>query len=129
MRSRKRFGVAIVEFAVCAPLMFLLILGSLEATSAIFLRQALATSAYEGIREATKAGGLNADAIAHAQAILTTRKVRSSSIRFNPSDTENVPRGNLVEVIVTAQFSANSPFVGKVISDRTITVKSVMVKE
>ncbi len=39
-----------VEFAVCLPVIMVLLLGSMEATSAIFVKQALATSAYEGVR-------------------------------------------------------------------------------
>ena len=53
------------------PVIMILILGSMEATSAIFVRQALTTSAYEGIREA---------------------------IRFTPADVQTAPRGSSVVV-------------------------------
>lgn len=107
----------------------ILILGSMEATSAIFVRQALTTSAYEGIREAIRIGSTTANATSRAQAVLTARQIRSSSIRFTPSDLQSAPRGSNVVVEVSAPYKVNSPFFGNVIADRVTTVRSVMVKE
>lgn len=128
-RSPRRRGAAVVEFAVCLPVIVLLILGSIEATSAIFLRQALTTSAYEGIREATRSGVGTTQAQARAQNVLDARRVRGASIRFTPSDIASARRGEIISIEVTASFSSNSPFMGKVIADRNSTVRTVMVKE
>jgi hypothetical protein len=126
---RNRNGAALVEFAVCLPVLLVLVLGSMEATSAIFVRQALTTSAYEGIREATKVGGTTAEATSRAQAVLTARNIRGSSIRVLPTDVRSVARGEPITFEVSASFALNSPFFGNVISDRTTTVRTVMVKE
>ena len=128
-RQKSREGAAIVEFAVCLPVIMILILGSMEATSAIFVRQALTTSAYEGIREAIRLGSTTAAATNRAQAVLTARQIRGSNIRFTPSDLQTAPRGSNVVVEVSAPFKVNSPFFGNVIADRVSTVRSVMVKE
>jgi hypothetical protein len=124
-----RDGAALVEFAVCLPVLLILVLGSMEATSAIFVRQALTTSAYEGIREATQVGGTTAGATSRAQAVLTARNIRGSSIRVLPADVRSVARGEPITFEVSASFALNSPFFGNVISDRTTTVRTVMVKE
>jgi Flp pilus assembly protein TadG len=129
MRRKYRQGAAIVEFAVCLPIVMLLILGSIEATSAIFLRQALTTSAYEGVREAVRTGSTTAAATARAQSVLTARRIRSSTIRFTPDNTQTAPRGSRIIIEISAPFSANSPFMGRVIADRMNTVRTVMVKE
>lgn len=126
---RNRGGAALIEFAVCIPVLLILVLGSMEATSAIFVRQALTTSAYEGIREATKVGGTTAGATSRAQAVLSARNIRGSSIRVVPNDVRNVARGEPITFEVSASFALNSPFFGNVISDRTTTVRTVMVKE
>ncbi len=128
-RQKTRQGAAIVEFAVCLPVIMILILGSMEATSAIFVRQALTTSAYEGIREAIRIGSTTSNATSRAQAVLTARQIRNSSIQFTPSDLQTAARGSNVVVEVSALFMANSPFFGNVISDRVTTVRAVMVKE
>jgi Flp pilus assembly protein TadG len=129
MRHKNRRGAAVVEFAVCLPVIVLLILGSIEATSAIFLRQALTTSAYEGIREATRTGSTTADATSRAQNVLNARSVRGATIQFTPNNVETTPRGDIITIEVAARFSANSPFMGRVIADRNSTVRTVMVKE
>jgi Flp pilus assembly protein TadG len=74
-RSRRR-GAALVEFAVCLPVIMILILGSMEATSAVFVRQALTTSAYEGIREAIRIDSTASTALSRAQSVLTARQIR-----------------------------------------------------
>lgn len=129
MRRKQRRGAAIVEFAVCLPILMLLILGSIEATSAIFLRQALTTSAYEGIREAIRTSSTTAQARDRAQAVLTARRINGSRIQFTPADTEAAPRGSNVVIEISAPFGANSPFMGRVIADRVNTVRTVMIKE
>ena len=124
-----RQGAALVEFAVCLPLLLILILGSMEATSAIFVRQALTTSAYEGIREAIRIRSTTAGATSRAQAVLTARQIRNSTIRFTPANVQTAPRGTSIAVEVSAPYKVNSPFFGNVIADRVTTVRSVMVKE
>jgi Flp pilus assembly protein TadG len=128
-KSNSRRGAALVEFAVCIPVIMLLILGSMEATSAIFVRQSLTTSAYEGVREAVRAGASTADASLRAQAVLDARRIRSSNIRFTPAEVRSAPRGSPIIIEVSAPFAANSPFFGNVVADRVSTVRTVMVKE
>jgi hypothetical protein len=107
----------------------LLILGSIEAASAIFVKQALVTSAYEGIREATRTGSDTTVATRRAQDVLDARRIRSSVIRFTPTDVRTAARGSRVIVEVSAPYGPNSPFIGNVIADRTVTVRTVMIKE
>lgn len=129
MRKPRRRGAAIVEFAVCLPIIMLLIIGSIEATSAIFLRQALTTSAYEGIREAIQSSSTTIASMNRARAVLTSRQIRNSNIRFTPADVQTAARGTLISVEISAPFGANSPFMGRVIADRMNTVRTVMIKE
>ncbi len=42
LQQRRRRGVAATEFAVCLPIIVLLVLGTIEACSLIFLKQTLA---------------------------------------------------------------------------------------
>ncbi len=128
-RQIPRKGAALIEFAVCLPVIMILILGSMEASSAIFVRQALTTSAYEGIREAVRISGNTANATRRAQAILKARQIRSSTIVFTPGDVQAAPRGSNIVLEVSAPYRVNSPFFGNVIADRVTTVRTVMVKE
>ncbi len=128
-RRHARSGAAVVEFAVCLPILMVMILGSIEATSAIFLKQSLVAAAYEGIREAAKLRATAASANQFATDVLNARQVRSFRVVFTPADPATVARGERVTVEVSAPISANSPFIGKVIQDRTLTARAVMIKE
>lgn len=128
-RRADRSGAAVVEFAVCLPILMVMILGSIEATAAIFLKQSLVASAYEGIREAAKFRGTAASANQFANNVLNARQVRSFRVVFTPADPASVPRGERITVEVSAPISANSPFIGKVIQNRTLVARAVMIKE
>jgi hypothetical protein len=124
-----RNGAALVEFAVCLPVLMIMILGSMEASSAVFVKQALTTSAYEGIREAMRRGSTTSVSTARAQEVLTARRIRNSTIRFTPSSVESAARGSNIIIEVSAPYATNSPFFGNVIPDRITSVRTVMVKE
>jgi len=130
-RNRRplKTGAALIEFAVCLPVIMILILGSMEASSAIFVRQALTISAYEGIREAIRINGTTVNATSRAQAVLTARQIRSSTIVFTPANIQTAARGSNIVLEVSAPYRVNSPFFGNVIADRSTTVRTVMVKE
>ncbi len=128
-KRRDRQGAAVVEFAVCLPVLMLLILGSIEATSAVFLKQALTTSAYEGVRAAIRSGSTTAQATQRANDVLSVRQVRNATVTFVPANVAAAARGQRITVEVSAPVSSNSPFIGRVIADQVVRVRSVMVKE
>ncbi len=128
-QRRRQCGGAVVEFAVCLPMLMVLMLGSIEATSAIFLKQSLVAAAYEGVREAAKLRGTTASTQSYATNVLNARQVRSFSVVLNPPNPATVARGERVTIEVSAPISANSPFIGKVIQDRQLVARAVMIKE
>lgn len=127
--KRNRRGVATVEFAVCLPVLVLLVFGSIEASSFIFLKQSLNVAAYEGIREAVRLDGDNASGDSRAVNILSSRGVNDFSVSFPGGETSGLPRGSDVVIEVTAPTSTNSPLAGQFIPNRIVTARIVMVKE
>ncbi len=126
---RLHSGLATVEFAVCLPLIILLVFGSIEASSFIFLKQTLNIAAYEGIRESIKVGSNNAQGVHRAENILRSRDVQDYEIVFPSGQTGETKRGEDVVIEVRASTAANSPLAGKFINDRLLTARVVMVKE
>ena len=89
----------------------------------------MTTGAYEGIREGIRRGATTAEATTKATDILNQRQVRDFDISFNPPDVESLDRGTIISIEINAPIGNNSPFIGKVIPDRELTVRTVMVKE
>jgi len=127
--QRRRRGVAAVEFAVCLPVIILLVFGAIEASSFIFLKQSLNVAAYEGIRESIRVGSENADGATRAQNILASRGVQGFDIRFPSGEAAEADRGDEVVIEVSAPTSPNSPLAGQFVTNRLLTARVVMVKE
>ena len=125
--SRRR-GTAAVELAVCLPVLVIIVLGSIEATNALFLKERLTASAYEGARKASTPNKTSVDATTAAQAVLTQFGVAGGSITVTPTVGTATAAGTQITVTVTAPLSSNSItrafIVGKAVS--TVTAKAVM---
>jgi len=128
-RSRVRRAVAAAEFAVCMPVILLLVFGSIEATCFIFLKQSLQIAAHEAIREASRSTATEAQATARALAILESRQVQGATIRYPDGDIANIARGEPVTIEVSASTRANSPLAGQWVANRDLTARVYMLKE
>ena len=128
-RGHNRSGLAAVEFAICLPVLALLVFGSIEATAFIFLKQSLHVAAYEGVRTGSRLDATQADAINRARAILDSRDVRGATINFVTGDVASIARGEPVIVEVAAPTNVNSPLAGQWIANRTLTSRVFMLKE
>jgi Flp pilus assembly protein TadG len=124
-----RSGAAAVEFAICLPVMLLLIVGSLEACNMAFLNQTLSVSSYEGARSAIRFNSSNDQALAKANEILTARNVVEATVTFDPADVAAAEKGTWIAVTVSAPCAPNCGTPMKFFSGRSITVTSTMVKE
>jgi Flp pilus assembly protein TadG len=129
LRSSCRRGVAAIEFAILLPVVALLVFGSIEAASFIFLKQSLQVAAYEGVREAVRGNSTEAQAITRATDILQSRQIRDTRIRFTRGEVAMAKRGEPVVIEISAPTQSNSPLAGRWIGNRTLTARLLMLKE
>lgn len=127
-RSHRRRGVAAVELALCAPLLFLLVMGAIETANYIHLKQALTLAAYETGISVTATGGNEADAQKNGEDILTAHKVKQGSIRVYPAVTSATKAGTLIEITTAAPVAPNAISPPWFFNRSKITVKFTMVK-
>jgi Flp pilus assembly protein TadG len=128
-RRSRRSGAAVVEFAVCLPVILLIVLGSIEAASMLFLRQALVQSAYEGVKIAARNNGDNARATAAVENVAAGRRLKNMSVTFFPENVAAAAQGEMIRVTVSAPGDANSFIPFGPFKDRTVSAQAVMVKE
>ena len=124
-----RRAAALVEFAICLPVLMLIVLGSIEAASAVFVRQGLAVAAYEGVRQIIRRDGDLTEAKARAQAVLDQRSIKKTKITFQPANAASLPRGEVITVRIEASMDANSSFFGIAMKNRKTVVTTSMVRE
>ena len=121
----RRKGLAVVELAVCLPLLLMLTFGAIEAANAIFLKQTLVAAAYEAARASTATGGTEDDGRLKLTEVLAARNVKGSSVEFSPSITPLTTPGTAITITVTAPSNSNS--LGPQWYTQNATVRAVVV--
>jgi hypothetical protein len=128
-RRRKSRGVAAAELAVCLPVVVLIVLATIEACSALFLKQSLTVAAYEGARTAladrTNPGGVQ-DA---CKQVLKDRNVRGGNIKLKPSDISSLQPGDFFDVTISAPCDKNSLVPTTFYRGRTLQATASMMVE
>jgi Flp pilus assembly protein TadG len=111
--------------------MMVLVLGAIETSDMIFLRQILKSAAYEGARTATAPGKTAAAGIAAANQVLTQRGVISGTASCSPAVTVSTATGTSVTFTVTAPMASNCCVAPVVIASSlgNMTVTVTMIRQ
>ena len=126
---RRRRGVAAVEFAVCLPVIILLVFGAIEASSILFLKQSQNVAANEGLRESNRLSSNTCGGVDRAENLLNARTVQDFEIQFPNGEAADADRGDEIVIEVSAPTLTNSPLAGQFVTNRVLTARVVMVKE
>jgi len=111
-RNRLRSGVAAVEFAIVAPVFFLLALGLIEAGRMVMLQHALTNAAREGCRAAGLASTLDTERVDQAvreylYSVVGTTALDVTKVRVTaPASLADVPSGIDLAVGVELSYAA-----------------------
>jgi len=102
----KRRGVAVVEFAVVAPILFLVVFGSIEFCRALMAVQSLEESARAGCRVAILRGATTEEIEAEVDRILAPSGIpkENYTVQTDPVNIATVGRWSLISVTVVASF-------------------------
>lgn len=125
----KRRGSVVVEMAFCLPLIVLLILGTIESCSMIFLKQSLTIASYEGARRALEPGAMASDVEAVINQVLSDRRIVDGTVQITPNDFQNAFTGDSIEIVVTAPCETNRIIPMKFYAGQSITGTTTMLKE
>jgi Flp pilus assembly protein TadG len=93
-----RRGAAAVEFAIVAPLLFLMILTMFEFSRLQVIRHTGDNAAYEAARKAMVPGATAAEAVAEANRIMRTIGARGVQVNVTPGRIDAATRSVTVEV-------------------------------
>ena len=105
-----RKGASSVEAAFCIPVLLLLMLGTLEICSGIFLRESLKIATYEGARSGVRRGGTPEMVRATVEEVLTARGVQGGQVTVEPNNFAGMEALEPITVTVSAPSDMNSRF-------------------
>ncbi len=124
-----RSGVAVVELAVCLPVLTLITLATIESSAMIFLQQSLSIAAYEGARVALVPTSTEENTRYQAELILAGRQVQGATVTVTPNNYDLSPAGTWIQVVASAPFAQNSLAGGWLFNGNTLTATVEMMKE
>ncbi len=101
-----RHGAVTVEFAICAPLLFLMTFTLLEFSRFVFVKHSLQMVAYEAARVGVVPGATNEHVEARAKNLLSASGMRNVTLKIDPSEINGSTEK--VTVSVNCSFKENS---------------------
>jgi len=122
-------GIAVVELAVCLPVLTLIALATIESSAMIFLQQSLSIAAYEGARVALVPGSTDVNARYQTELILEGRDVQGATVRVTPSDIDSALAGTWIQITADAPFADNSLAGGWLFNGHVLSASVEMMKE
>ncbi len=106
-RQTDRNGTAAVEFAVVAPVFFILVFGMIEYGRAVMVQQVITNAAREGARIAVIPGATTTSVTSAVGTYLTNSGISGATPSVSP-DPSTATNGALVTVSVSVPYSSVS---------------------
>ncbi|TWT86835.1 TadE-like protein [Pseudobythopirellula maris] len=126
--SRRR-GAAAAEFAVCLPVLILLLMGMIEACSMVFLKQSLAVASYEGVGAGIRPDATAQQVRAACMQVLNDRGVRGGDAQIDPANLAALEPGEFFNVTVTAPTDRNGVIPARFYRGMVLRSSASMMKE
>ncbi len=102
---KKRRGAAAVEFAIVAPVFFLLVFGMIEYGRMVMVQQVITNASREGARVGVLDGSDHQDVVDIVTQYLTSGSIQGANITVTPTNPEDAEFGDPVTVTVDIPFS------------------------
>ncbi len=107
-RGKRRRGAAVVEFAVVAPVFFILVFGMIEYGRAVMVEQILTNAAREGARVAILTTATNTNVTSTVTTYLSNASITGATVTVSPNPPASAAAGTTVSVTVSIPFTSVS---------------------
>jgi Flp pilus assembly protein TadG len=124
---RDRSGAVLVEFALCAPILFFFFFTAFEFSRVNMIRQSIENAAYEGSRRGIVPGATAADCENSARVVLNSISARVANVTVTPSVIQ--PDTDEVTVRVDVPINDNSWVAPFFFKDMTASTSMTMRRE
>lgn len=126
--SRRR-GAALVEFAICLPVLFVLLFGTIEVCDLLMLEETLTITAYEGGRQALQTGASESRVVSACSSVLDSRGLKNYAITVTPRDISGAAGGDLIEILVSVPVADNPLGLARLLTRGDVQAKCTIMKE
>jgi len=126
-QRRHRAGATAVEFALVAPIFFLILMASFEFSRLNVIRHTADNAAYEAARIAMVPGATAAEAVAEANRILSIAGTRGATVTVNPATLG--PNIDNITVTIDVPMGQNGWITPRFTGSRTMRAESTLKTE
>lgn len=130
MCRKNRRGAAAVEFALVAPVFFLLVFGMIEYGRMVMVQQLLTNAAREGARRGVLDGSTTSEVTTAVTSYLSGASVSGATVTVTPNPPSSATFGQPVTVQVSVPFNSVSWLPSPLfLGGRTLTSTATMRRE
>ncbi|MDX1963191.1 MAG: TadE/TadG family type IV pilus assembly protein [Pirellulales bacterium] len=127
---RNRRGAAVVEFAVVAPVFFLLVFGIIEYGRMVMVQQLITNASREGARRAVLDGATTAAVQTTVNNYLASGSITTATVTVTPNPPSSAAYGAPVTVTVSIPFNQVSWLPSPLfLGGKTLSSSAVMRRE
>jgi Flp pilus assembly protein TadG len=127
---KNRRGAAVVEFAVVAPVFFLMVFGMIEYGRLVMVQQVLTNASREGARQAVLDGATASSVSSTVTNYLTAARVGGATVTVSPNPPSSAGYGDPVTVTASVPFNQVSWLPSPMfLGGRTMSAVTVMRRE
>lgn len=127
---RYRRAAAAVEFAIVAPVFFLLVLGMIEYGRMVMVQQVITNASREGARQAVLDGATTTEVQSAVNSYLTSGSISGATVTVTPDPPSDAEYGDPVTVSVSIPFSQVSWLPSPMyLGGKTLVATTVMRRE
>lgn len=127
---RQRRGTAVVEFALVAPLFFLLVMGMIEYGRMVMVQQILTNASREGARRAVLDGITTSNVQTSVNTYLSGAKITGATVTVTSNAAVAPDTANSMTVVVSIPFSQVSWLPSPMyLKNKTLSASTTMRKE
>lgn len=124
-----RRGTAMVELAVCLPVIIILVFGAIEVAHFIHLKQDLTICAYEAAKLAAKSGKTSQQVQARFREIATAKGVDNATLTISPALTASTATGTEITITASAPAESNNIMPVRYFQNQQLRAVVVMVRQ
>jgi hypothetical protein len=119
-----------VEFAIVAPIFFLLVLGMIEYGRMVMVQQVITNASREGARRAVLDGATTSDVTNTVTTYLSNASIEGATVTITPNPPGDAEFGEPVTVLVQVDFDQVSWLPSPMyLGDATMSATTVMRRE
>ena len=121
--------MAVVELAICLPILALVLIATIEACVMLQLQHNLAVTAYEGARIGIMPGSSATGVQTQCSMLLDDRNINNYTITMTPSDPSTMDVGDAFTLTVSADCDSNTVLAAMFFEGKTLSESVVMLAE